>query len=106
MHDNYSDHREQRNQALEDRYGVKIENRAPPHQVIDHLAQPLFDRTAISHRNSVQQRGNAGPPNNAADLGFDRRGRDAYDHDHMTKSPGMWKTVKEFSNKFFRSDDD
>jgi hypothetical protein len=38
---------DQRRQAL-DRYGVKIENRAPPHQV-DKLARPLFDRTAHQH---------------------------------------------------------
>jgi hypothetical protein len=102
--DDYASHREQRHQALEDR-GVKIENRQPQHPVVNGLGG-IFEHTANSHRNSVQRGGNAGPPSNAADLGFDRRGRDAYDHDHMAKNPGMWKTVKEFSNKFFRSDDD
>jgi hypothetical protein len=104
MDDNRADYRNRRDQALEDR-GVKIENHQPQHPVIDGL-RGLFDHTAYSHRNSAQQRGgNAGPPNNAADLGFDRRGRDAYDHDHMAKNPGMWKTVNEFSNKFRRDDD-
>jgi hypothetical protein len=102
--EDYANHRNQRNQIFEDRYG-KIENRNPQHPALGGLNGLLKD-TARTHRDSVRGGGGAdrGVPNNSADLGFDRRGRDAYDD--MGKNPGSYKIVDNFSPKIRPPRDD
>jgi hypothetical protein len=84
--DDYANHRERRNQILEDHFGLKVENRQPQHPDPGSLDGLLKD-TARSHRDSVRNGGGAGRgvPSNSADLGYDSRNRDSYDRNAIAK---------------------
>jgi hypothetical protein len=89
----YESYRKLRDQVNE-RRGVKIENRDSKYQQVDSLKN-LFEDTADAQRNAPRPGPAPGIPNNSAGLGYDPRNGDVFENG-PAKNPKGWTVVESF----------